>query len=583
MNDKVKVSDLIIDFFERKGISTIFLLSGGMMMHLLDSLGRSNKIKYVTNHHEQASCYSAEAYARVKDKVGVCFATSGPGATNTITGITSAWVDSTPLMVLTGQSRTSLTARGMGNRKIRMVGNFEVDIVEIVKPITKYSYFIDNPKSILYHLEKAYIHATTGRPGPILLDIPLDIQSTMILKNELLQYFPAKQLKHFNRNFQEVEHLLNLSKRPVILAGHGIQVSKSGLVFRKMIEKLKIPVITTQLGGGNLEYEHEMYVGKVGLRGDRAGNHAIQEADLIITLGTSLHVTTTGYNLEDFATKAKLINVDLDENNLSKNKSVSDLQIKMDIKEFIIKILGFNIILAIDNWRQKLAQWKLDFQIINEPHKIIKDKINTYLLVNFLSEIAGEEDIITYDSGSLYYIMGQAFKSKRKQKIIASGGLGAMGYALPASIGVAFAEPKKNVICILGDGSLHTNIQELSVIAKHKLNIKIIAINNDGYASIRNTQNAFMDGNLVASSNETGVSFPEWGKLCESYLIPHTKISKFSNLKNILAQELDEFGTKFFEIIIPPEVELIPSVVSVKNEDGSFKSSKLDEMSPKIK
>ena len=583
MNDKVKVSDLIIDFFERKGISTIFLLSGGMMMHLLDSLGRSNKIKYVTNHHEQASCYSAEAYARVKDKVGVCFATSGPGATNTITGITSAWVDSTPLMVLTGQSRTSLTARGMGNRKIRMVGNFEVDIVEIVKPITKYSYFIDNPKSILYHLEKAYIHATTGRPGPILLDIPLDIQSTMILKNELLQYFPAKQLKHFNRNFQEVAHLLNLSKRPVILAGHGVQVSKSGLVFRKMIEKLKIPVITTQLGGGNLEYEHEMYVGKVGLRGDRAGNHAIQEADLIITLGTSLHVTTTGYNLEDFATKAKLINVDLDENNLSKNKSVSDLQIKMDIKEFITKILDFNIILDIDKWRQELAQWKLDFQIINEPHKIIKDKINTYLLVDFLSEIAAEEDIITYDSGSLYYVMGQAFKSKRKQKIIASGGLGAMGYALPASIGAAFAEPKKNVICILGDGSLHTNIQELSVIAKHKLNIKIIAINNDGYASIRNTQNAFMDGNLVASTNETGVSFPEWEKLCESYLIPHTKISKFSDLKNILAQELDEFGTKFFEIIIPPEVELIPSVVSIKNEDGSFKSSKLDEMSPKIK
>ena len=438
-----------------------------------------------------------------------------------------------------------------------MVGNFEVDIVEIVKPITKYSYFIDNPKSILYHLEKAYIHATTGRPGPILLDIPLDIQSTMILKNKLLQYFPAKQLKHFNRNFQEVAHLLNLSKRPVILAGHGIQVSKSGLVFRKMIEKLKIPVITTQLGGGNLEYEHEMYVGKVGLRGDRAGNHAIQEADLIITLGTSLHVTTTGYNLEDFATKAKLINVDLDENNLSKNKSVSDLQIKMDIKEFIIKILGFNIILDIDNWRQELAQWKLDFQIINEPHKIIKDKINTYLLVNFLSEIAAEEDIITYDSGSLYYIMGQAFKSKRKQKIIASGGLGAMGYALPASIGASIVKNKSRIICIDGDGSIQINLQELHTVDKLQLPVKIFILNNSGFGIIKQFQDLYMGKRYEASGK--GVSNPSFKKISNAYNINYNLLKKHSDLKK-LSKIISSKKPEIIEVKLKKNQKIIPKL-----------------------
>ena len=582
MKNKIKVSDLIIEFFESKGVSNIFLLSGGMMMHLLDSLSKSSKIKYICNHHEQASSFAAESFSRISGNIGVCFATSGPGSTNTITGITSAWVDSTPLMILTGQSRTSLTARGMGNNNIRMVGNFEVDIVEIIRPITKYAFFVDNPNAILYHLEKAYQLSKNGRPGPVLLDIPLDVQSAMINKDELLQY--SLKIKPFfsSNNLKKVIDEINESKRPLLLAGHGIRVAKQVEAFRNMIESIKIPVVTTQLGNDVLPYENEMYIGKAGLRGDRAGNHAIQSADLIISLGSSLHITTTGYDLEHFAPNAKLINIDIDENNLSKNKSISEIQIQIEIKQFIETINISKIHSIDDSWRNELTNRKIDFAVIKEPHTVLKDTINTYLLVDYLSDISGENDIIIADSGSLYYIVGQAFKSKKNQRIIISGGLGTMGYALPAAIGAAFAEPQKKIICLVGDGSLHTNIHELSVIEHHNLNIKIIVINNKGYASIRNTQNAFMDGNIVASSDSTGVIYPIWKKICQSYSISHYTASKFSELVNLLGDEFNKTGPKFFEINIPSEVELIPAVVSVKNEDGSFTSSKLNEMSPKL-
>jgi len=581
MKNQIKVSDLIIEFLEQKNISTVFTLSGGMMMHLLDSLSKSNKINYICNHHEQACSFSAEAYARAKNEIGVCFATSGPGSTNTITGIASAFVESTPMMVLTGQSNVSLTARGLNNNNIRMVGTFEIDISEISKPITKYSQFIDDPKTILYHLEKAYNLAISGRPGPVLLDIPLDVQSSLVSRDELVYYTipPTDPLPVIN--LQEVVNHIQKSKKPLILAGHGIRVANQVQEFRNLIQKLNIPIVSTQLANDVIPYNNNLYIGKVGLRGDRAGNHAVQTSDLIITLGSSLHVTTTGYKIENFAPKAKIINIDLDGNNLDKNQLITDLQIKMDIKEFIISLSKYPLNLNTQLWRDELLNLKSKFEVIKEPHTVSNNSINTYFLVDLLSQITKETDILITDSGSLYYILGQTFKPKSNQRVIVSGGLGAMGYALPASIGAALASPKKNIICLVGDGSLHTNIHELSVIAHHNLNIKIIAVNNEGYASIRNTQESFLQNNIVAA-DKTTVSFPNWEGICNSYCIPHYKSSKFNILKDLLNENLDKKGPKFFEVIVPSKVELLPSVKSVKNEDGSFNSSMLNEMSPKL-
>lgn len=581
MANLIKVSDLILKFFEEKGVEHVFLLSGGMMMHLLDSVSKSEKIKYVCNHHEQACSIAAEAYARVKNSIGVCYTTSGPGATNTVTGIAGAWLDSSPVMFLTGQSRTTLTSRGSGIENLRMFGNFEIDIAEIVRPITKYSYFLDDPKKVLYHLEKAFYLATNGRPGPVLLDVPLDIQGSMVNEDELIHFISPKKIE-YNIDLENLKADLKKSKQPLIIAGHGIRVANQVENFRILIHQLQIPVVTTQLANDLFPYNDDLYIGKVGLRGDRAGNFAVQSADLIISLGTSLHVTTTGYELEAFAPQAKKIVIDIDEANLQKNKSISNIQIKCDVASFIAALKINKEALEVKFWIEKLNNWKKLFLIVNEPHEYLNDEINTYHLINLLSESLKGDEVLITDSGSLYYIIGQAFKSKKDQRVVVSGALGAMGYALPGSIGAAFATPEKNIICITGDGSMQLNVQELETISHYNLNCKIIIINNNGYASIRNSQASFLDGHIAGSSQETGVSFPNWGKIAEAYSLPFVREDKFSGLLELFNSLVEMKGPLVVEIIVPENVVMIPAVTSVRLADGSFKSNKLHEMVPEF-
>ena len=577
----IKISDLIVRFFEDKGIKNVFLLSGGMMMNLLDSLSKSSKITYVCNHHEQASAIAAEAYARVNNSIGVCYATSGPGATNTITGIAGAWLDSSPVMFLTGQSRTGITVRGSGISNLRMYGNFEVDISKIVEPITKYSVFLNNPNDIFYELEKSYYLATSNRPGPVLLDVPLDIQATIVDEDNLNHFsIPKKKKINFDSNYVKSE--LENSHKAIVLAGNGIRVSNQVKEFISFIYDIQIPVVTTQLANDLIAYNDNLYIGKVGLRGDRAGNYAIQNADLIIVIGSSLHITTTGYDLYKFAPEAKKIIIDIDDAILEKNKNISQLQIKSDIKTFLETLKGKVKPLKSNDWIKVLTNWKNSFRVVDEPHHFNNDKINTYQLVNELSNsLIGNEIVIT-DSGSLYYIMGQAFLTKKNQRVIVSGALGAMGYALPASIGASFAEPNKNIFCITGDGSAQLNIQELQTISHHKLNCKILIINNNGYASIRSSQAAFLNGHLAGCSENTGVSFPNWKKLSSSYSIPYKRIDKPCEIKSMLHDVINTKGPFFVEIIVPENVKMLPSVTSTRLEDGTFESNQLQNMSPKI-
>ncbi len=580
---KVKISDLICTFFEEKGVKNIFLLSGGMMMHLLDSVSKSKSIKYVCNHHEQACSIAAEAYARCTNEIGVCYATSGPGATNTVTGITGAWLDSSPVIYITGQSRKDLTVRGANINDLRMLGNFEVDIVKIVEPITKYAVFIDDPKTVLYHLEKAFFIAKEGRPGPVLLDIPLDIQGAMVEESELIHFsVPSPKVFNVNKQFAELETLLSESKKPLIIGGHGIRVANQIKEFALILEKFKIPVVTTQLANDLLEYNSDLYVGKVGLRGDRAGNFAVQTADLIIVIASSLHITTTGYELAEFAPLAKKVAIDIDAAILKKNASINQLQINCDVETTFRYLMNFNVDLnhLSKEWIEKLLYIKRMYSVRNEPHKIFPETINTYLLVDKISEILKGDEIIIADSGSLYYIVGQAFKTKKEQRVIISGALGAMGYALPAAVGACFAEPLKNVISLIGDGSMQVNIQELQTVSNYKLNCKIIIINNKGYASIRNTQSSFLDGHIAASSESSGVTFPNWKKIADAYDIDFLKVDSDFELIDKLNKLFDTKGPLILEVVVPDEVIMIPAVTSRKLPNGGFESNKLDDMSP---
>ncbi len=587
MSEKVKVSDWICQFLEEQGVSHVFLLSGGMMMHLLDSLSRSRSIKYVCNHHEQACAMAAEAFARESGRLGVCYATSGPGATNTITGILGAWLDSSPVLFLTGQSRTALTVRGVGLPDLRMVGNFEVDIVEVAKPITKYAAFVDDPKSIACHLSQAIHLARSGRPGPVLLDIPLDVQGASVDRNSLAVFVPPPRRDEIPIDaVTGILQRLRNAERPLILAGHGVRVAGAAEAFRRLVPQLGVPVATTQLANDLLPYSDPYYVGKVGLRGDRAGNFAVQNCDVLLVVGSSLHITTTGYELQHFAPKAEKIIVNLDEAELARDHVRASTRLRCDLGAFLSgmaeALQRSSAHSGTPLWLERCRGWKERYPVAREPHKSEGDTINTYQLVDLLSDLLKGDETLVTDAGSLYYIVGQAFRTKARQRVIVSGALGSMGYALPAALGAAYASPDKMVICLTGDGSMHANVQELATLVNSQLNCKIIMINNGGYASIRNTQATFCEGNIAGASRESGVTFPDWRKLAEAYGVQYIAEQRMSTLAKTLAYLLDSAGPVFCEIIVPETVEMFPAVTSEKLPDGSFKSNRLHEMSPAL-
>ena len=578
---KVKVSDVIVRHLERHGVKNIFLLSGGMMMHLLDSLSKSKSIKYICNHHEQACAMAAEGNARWREGLGVCFATSGPGATNTVTGIAGAWLDSSPVLIITGQSRSTLTSRGLGLKKIRMVGTFEVDILPIVESITKYVAFVDDPTKVLYHLERAIHLALSGRPGPVLLDIPLDIQGTMVEEEKLKHFIPEKTSHNKPANFSILWEKLSKANRPVFLAGHGIRVAGESSRFLDFIGRLGIPLVTTQLAKDLVSYRQKSYIGHIGLRGDRGANYTVQAADLLIILGSSLHITTTGYDTDKFAPSAEKIWIDLDASNLERNSVQAEVCCESSVSEFLNSSEGVNISLSptLPEWINITTRWKEQLNAVSE-HPVIEDRLETYQVVHALSELLKGGETIVTDAGSLYYIVGQAFRVKKDQRVVVSGALGSMGYALPASIGIAVENYEGVTICLTGDGSMQMNVQELATVAQYAPNLKIIVINNGGYASIRNTQNTFCNGNIAATDPRTGVGLPQWETLCLAYGIPYKNCSRHSELAGIVTEIISTPGPIFLECCMEELVEMYPAVTSIKNDDGTFVTSRLHEMSP---
>jgi len=578
---KIRVADYIMNYLSKDGVDTVFLLSGGGMMHLVDAVGHCEGMNYICNHHEQASAMAADGYARQKGKLGVCLATSGPGGTNLVTGIVGAYQDSSPVLYLTGQSKTTQTIQGSKISGLRQFGTFEVDIVPIIESVTKYSVMIMDPKTIKYHLQKAIHLAKSGRPGPVLLDIPLDIQGATVDTDDLVGFEPPVTEKtDISAALNQVVDLLGQAKSPVILAGQGVRQANATEQLKRLVEQLGIPVVTTQLGKDSFAYSHPLFIGHPGPKGDRAGNFSLQTADVIISIGCSLHSQTTGWENDLFAPNAKIVQVEIDNAVLQREEVGVALKIEVDALSFIEQLLVLKAPkLSIDDWHLICKSWKEKYRVINEPHIREDNVVNYYDVAEILNQHLPSDACLVTDAGSAFYVMGQGLHIHDEQRFISSGSLGAMGFALPAAVGACIAHTGVTV-CVTGDGSLMTNIHDLATLKHNNLNIKLVVVNNDGYLSIRNTQNQFFNGNLVGTSQPSGVFIPSLEKLAETFEIPYIRCDNCDALDKAISDTLKIDGPVMIEVIGMDEQRIIPAVQSIKLADGRMQSKPLHDMFP---
>jgi acetolactate synthase-1/2/3 large subunit len=587
----VRVSDYLAQFVAAKGARHAYMLSGGGMMHLMDAVGRCPDLAYVCNHHEHACAVAAEGYARQSGELGFCLVTSGPGASNTVTGVVECWQDSVPVLFVSGQAKRSQTIQGTGMAGLRQFGTFEVDIVPIVQSITKYAAFVDDPATIRYHLEKACALAVSGRPGPVFLDIPVDVQGALIDPEALPGYEPeakAAAQQPAPEVFDDLLDRLASARRPLILAGHGIRAAGERDAFLGLARALNVPVVTTQLAADLMAYEDALYVGHPGMKGDRPGNLAIQTADVILTLGASLHVLTTGYELDRFAPDAYKIQVDIDPKVLDREAVGVHQKLRCSVQDFVRglserlaqRVSGQATLVGDGAWHRHCAMLKRELAVSNEPHAVVDGKINYYDLVDALSVQANGSDTLVADAGSAFYVLGQAFRIQEGQRLIVSGALGAMGHALPLAIGASCVDAGRRVLCVVGDGSFQTNLQELATLAHHRFNLKLFVVNNDGYVSIRNTQNNFFGGFHVGTSGASGVTLPDHAKLAAAYDLPYIAVTERLKLGDAIAEALATPGPALCEIFTAAEQEILPTVSSYKREDGSMESKPIHDMYP---
>ena len=578
----MKLSDYVVSFLENLRVKNIFILAGGGSMHLVDSVGRSKSIRYICNHHEQAATIAAEAYSRLTNNIGVALVTSGPGGTNTITGVIGAWLDSIPILVISGQVKIETTI--INNTKLRQLGDQEINIIDIVKPITKYAVMVTNKNEIKYHLQKAIYLAKSGRPGPVWVDIPLDIQGAHIEKKSLKEYDYTNDVKKdLDSKIDAVINLLKKSKRPVIIAGNGIRLSKAVEEFRILMEKLKIPVIATFVGYDIVPSTNPYYFGRYGSMGQRAGNFTVQNSDLVLAIGSRLNIRAISYNYKAFAREAMKIVVDIDPAELEKPTLKIDVPIWQDAKRFIVDLLkgienhdiGYK-----DNWLKKCLEYKAKYPNITPEREDVKKFVDSYYFFKKLSNLTKDGTIFAFGNGTACMSSYHSFDVKPNQRVIVNSGCGSMGYGLPAAIGACFGNNKKSIICVTGDGSIQLNIQELQTIVHYKLPIKIFVLYNEGYISIRNTQKKFFNGFFVGANKESGISCPDMIKIAKAYGISTLTIKNHEELEYKIKKALSYPEAILCEVNINPEEKMYPKLSSEKKEDGTIVSKPLEDMYP---
>ena len=577
----IKVSDFIAKFIaeHEDTAKTVFMVSGGGNMHLIDSLGKNENLEYVCNHHEQACAIAAEGYARVSNKIGIAYVTTGPGGTNAITGVYGAWVDSIPTMIISGQVKFQTTIASQPELNLRQLGDQEVNIIDIVRPITKYAVMITDKNSIKFHLQKAIYEAKHGRPGPVWLDVPLDIQGAMVDEADLIE-FEIPEAPKFDTKIPQVLDALKAVKRPVIIVGNGVTLAGANEEFLKLIEILKIPVIGTFARYDIVRNDHDLFFGRYGTIGNRAANFVVQNSDLIIAIGARLNIRAVSYNWEFFGREAKKILVDIDQNELNKKTIAADIKIKSDAKAFVSDLRS-----ALKNkpdfesWLEICKNYRKNYPTIEPFRQNAKEWVDSYNFFDVLSN--HKRDLVyVFGNGTACVSSYQSLRLYENQKVVVNSGCASMGYDLPAAIGACFANGKGNTICVTGEGSLQMNIQEFQTIIHHRLPIKIFVLNNAGYISIRNTQNNFFKGHKVGSDKDSGVSFPDTVNLAQAYGFEACRIENQLNLKGELEKILSKPGAVVCEIMLSPTEKMEPKLSSEIKPDGKMISKPLEDMFP---
>ena len=577
----MRVADYIFKFLADRGVKHTFLVTGGGAMHLNDALRCEARITPVCNLHEQGCSIGAEGYARVSGTPGVVCVTSGPGGTNALTGVAGAWLDSIPMVVLSGQVKTSTLISSCPELNLRQLGDQELNIVDVVRPITKYAVCVTDASTIRTHLEKAWFLCQNGRPGPVWLDVPLDVQATVIEENDLRSDFiPENADPVADSTISDVFERLNQASRPVIIAGNGVRLAGAQELLKQFAEKNNIPVLTAISGTDLLPTDHPLNSGRPGILGARAANFILQNCDCLLVLGSRMGLRTIGYNYGAIAREAYRLMVDIDAGELAKPTFRVDQAIRGDLRDFLKKMLDCPEIPAKEEFLDYCNLVRKAFPVIQPSHRERTDFVSSYVLPETVSLAASGDTVFVTGNGTAYTSTFQSIPLRENMRLIANVGCASMGWGLPAAIGAALADASRPVVLFTGDGSIQMNIQELQTMKNLCLNIKCFVYNNNGYLSIKLTQRSFFNGNFIGSTPESGVILPDMEKIAAAYDIPFYRLKNNQEAIEKMPEIINVPGCAIIEVMTDPLEELGPKAASRKLEDGSMVSAPLEDLAP---
>ncbi len=585
---KKKVSEFIADYLAGKGVTHVFTVTGGGAMHLNDALGHHERLTCIYNHHEQASAIAAEGYTRMSGRLAAVCVTSGPGGTNAITGVLGGWLDSIPMFVVSGQVKRETTIHAT-KVPLRQLGDQEYDIVSSVRPMTKYAAIVLDPADIAYHLEKAYHLAVNGRPGPVWLDVPLDVQAAIVDTDGLRHYDPEsddgdKTVRYDTSLTNAIVEKLKTVKRPVLLLGTGVRLADCRDDVLRFAETARIPIVTAWNAHDLIWDDHELYCGRPGTVGTRGGNFIVQNCDLLLVLGCRMNIRMISYNYKDFARGAYKIVVDIDENELKKPTVNIDMPIWADLRDVVGDLLKADLAAVCSESHEKWIAWcravNARFPAVLPEYRGEGTPLNPYVFVSDFFQGLDDDDQVVCGNGSACVIGFQAAVIKHNTRLFTNSGCAAMGYGFPAAIGACVARGGRRVICIDGDGSFQMNLQELQTVVYNRLNLKILYLNNNGYHSIRQTQqNLFKGRPLVGVCDGNGLSFPQAERLAYAYGIPFIRVACESDVQKLL-QKMKDDGPLFAEIVVDERQFFAPKAASKRLPDGTMVSAPLEDMAP---
>ena len=576
----MNLSDYVLKFLEEKKVKNVFTITGGAICFLMDAFSRNKNMTYTAVAHEQAAAMMADSYSRLGPNFSATMVTSGPGATNLLTGIACSWFDSIPSLHICGQvNRHELSNFDKSTKKVRQVGFQETDIVSMAKPITKFAYQLKNENEIRYVLEKAFHISQTGRPGPVLIDIPMDLQRKKVIPLKLKSFYAKKREVKKQKLVKQINEILKhfkKAKRPVIIIGGGVRISKTNKELLIFLKRFNIPLVTTWSGVDSITHDAKNYMGNVGVYGSRAANFVVQNSDFVLSLGTRLDTRITGGVPKNFAREAIIASVDIDKNELEKNRGLKiNIKINECLSDFFIffKKTNNNLIIDKPEWLKKSVLWKKKYPTILDIYKNQKKYVNPYFFMEKLSNHLGKDDVVITDDGAHLTWTIQALKVHKNQRLFSAFGNSPMGYAFPASIGASIALNKKKIICIDGDGSIQINIQELQTMVSNKLPVKIIIINNDGYGIIKQFQELYLDKRHEAVDSKKGVTNPNFQKVARAYGIKYSEIKNNSNIDRVLKKAINSNNAEFINVFIKPDQKITPKLTF---------GSPLEDLSPKL-